>query len=339
MKQAPYRSKFIALLLTSVALCLSLCNHALAQDIADEGSFWDGFKLGGYSSAGLTAHSDGDTEAALNEVSLILSWSGNSRFSFFSELELERPLTWNEGERVQHDDSYFDLERFYFDYNLTEKINLRAGRFLTPAGRWNLLHAAPLVWTSSRPLATTRIFPISTNGVMLYGAVPLSDQGLEYSIFMETLKDQHRDEDEILFKDIYGARLNTTGDFKVGVNLLSFKERVANNPEIKMIGLDFLKYYKDWEFSGEGYQRFYSNGGNAGSGAYLQTVAPLGHDWFAIARLETLQRPNEGTTDKWLLGAAWRVTPNQILKMEVIGGDDDLPESPKGFLASFAILF
>ena len=34
------------------------------------------------------------------------------------------------------------------------------------AGRWNLIHAAPLVWTTLRPLATSRLFPTSVNGAM-----------------------------------------------------------------------------------------------------------------------------------------------------------------------------
>ena len=112
-------------------------------------------------------------EAAIDEISLILRWENDGRFKFFGELELERPISWNDNERISHKNAYLDLERLYLDYNLSEKLNLRAGRFLTPAGRWNLLHAAPLVWTTTRPLVTSRLFPASTNGLMLYGSVPI----------------------------------------------------------------------------------------------------------------------------------------------------------------------
>ncbi len=307
--------------------------------LADDENTWHGFKLGGYSSAGITFPSDGKTEAALNEISLILSWNNDGRLSFFSELELENPIRWNEDEQFYHKDSYFDLERFYFDYNLSEKVNVRAGRFLTPAGRWNLLHAAPLVWTTSRPLATSRLFPISTNGIMLFGAIPLKNDGLDYSVFVETLQDQHQDGDEILFKDVHGARIELNSRFKVGLNLMAFKERIGTTPEFKMVGLDFLTNYNHWEFSGEGFQRFCTNGSNGGSGAYLQAVAPLSNNWFGIFRLEAFQRPDEGSSDRWLVGTAWRVKPNQIFKMEIVGGDENRPDSKKGFLASFAILF
>ncbi|MGQ0443415.1 MAG: hypothetical protein ACT4OH_08265, partial [Methylophilaceae bacterium] len=203
----------------------------------------------------------------------------------------------------------------------------------------NQLHAAPLVWTSSRPLATSRLFPISTNGAMLFGAIPLEGNGIEYSVYAEVVKDQHRDGDEILFKDVHGARLELTGNTNIGFSVLEFKERIVNTPQFRMVGLDFLTHYKSWEFSGEAFQRFYTNGHDGGSGAYLQAVAPLGNQWFAIGRLETFQRPEEGSSQRWLLGTAWRVTPNHIFKMELVGGDEAREESPKGFLASFAILF
>lgn len=332
-------ASFLKTIASGFVFLLCCTPSANAEEPANTDSFWSGFSLGGYSSAGITAHSDGQTEMALNEISLITSWNNNGRVSFFSELELEEPLSWNDEKQFTHDGSYIDLERFYFDFNLSDQANIRAGRFLTPAGRWNLLHAPPLVWTSSRPLATSRLFPIGTNGVMLFGAIPLTQIGLEYSVFTEALKDQHQDGDEVLFKDIYGARIDLTGKIKTGLVLMHFKERTAGSPEFNMLGLDFLTQIEGWELSGEGFQRFYTNGKNGGSGAYLQAVAPLGNRWHAVGRLETYQHPHEGADDKWLLGLAWRRTDKQILKLEIVGGDTEHDESPKGFLASFAVLF
>lgn len=323
----------------SVALCLSVCKLATAEEAPSRPSFWDGFQVGGYSSAGLTLHSRGDTEASWNEFSLIVTWDNETRWRFFSELELEEPLQWREGNSIETHQSYLDLERFYFDYNLSEKVNLRAGRFLTPAGRWNLLHAAPLVWTTTRPLVTRRMFPNSTNGGMFFGAVPLENLGLEYNVFVEALKDQHQDGEEILFKEIRGAHVGLTGKANVGLTLMEFKERVAGDPQFRMIGFDVLYKQNGWEWSGEGYQRFYTDGKNGGSGAYLQAVAPLGQQWYAVARAETFQRPKDDAVERVLLGVVWKRTPNQLLKIEVTGGQGEAPETPKGLLTSFAILF
>lgn len=319
----------------AIALCI---NQAVAAE-AEAPSLLENFNLGGYSSAGINVHPGGKTDGALNEISLFLSWEDSGRFRFFSELGLERPLSFNEGETAVGKDFYFNLERLYVDYNLSEKINLRAGRFLNPMGLWNLVHAAPLVWTSSRPLVTSRLFPLSTNGMMFYGAVPLADSAFEYSVFAEVLKDQFEDKGEIPYKDIKGAHFTLSGKANWGLSLLEFREDIPSSPRYRMLGLDFLVQHEGWEFSGEAFQRYTSNYDDGGNGAYLQGVAPLGKQWFAVARVENFKRPAEGSSERWLLGAAWRMTPNRILKIEYIGGDEERPESPKGLLASFAILF
>ena len=330
----------------SVALLLMLCKAVHADEVANT-SDENGFSLGGYSSAGITIPREGETTAAISEISLLLAWENDSRFKFFSEIELEDPLTWDDHNKLNTKESYVNIERLYLDYNYSEKINFRAGRFLTPAGRWNLLHAAPLVWTSTRPLATSRLFPISTNGVMAFGAVPLKDSAFEYTIFVEALKDQIDDDDEIKFEHVNGARFTFGQDLNFGLNLLSFTEKTASNPRYRMLGLDFLTHYQDIEILGEAFQRWDSNNKDGGSGAYLQTAIPLSRlnnwsalqNWYGIARLEIFERPDEGRQERWLLGTTWRIKPTQLLKLEFTGGSGDQPESPRGFLASFAVLF
>ena len=325
------------LIAVSVAVTLTICKPASAADEAMENT--DGFRLGGYANAGINIHPGGRAEAALDEVSLILSWEGNSRFRFFSELEIDRPVSWQEGDGFSEEDFQLDVERLYADYNLSEKLNLRAGRFLTPAGRWNLIHAAPLVWTSLRPLATSRLFPTSINGAMFYGAAPLGNAAFEYTFFIEALQDQPEHSHEIQFKDTRGARFALSGKMNWGLSVLDFSEDIPGNPRFRMFGLDFMAQHKGWEASGDVFQRYYTNGSEGGSGGYLQGVAPLGNQWFAVARLETFQRPTDGSNERWVLGTAWRITPSRVLKMEYAGGDAERPDSPKGFVASFAILF
>jgi hypothetical protein len=331
--------KFI-ILFTSLASLLCLCKPVLADDTPN---WMDSFNLGGYTSAGLTLQRDQEAEAALNQISLLLTWSGESRWRFFSELELEHPITWNDDEQFHSKQSQLDLERLYVDYNLSEKVSFRAGRFLTPNSRWNLLHAAPLVWTSTRPLATSRLFPTGTNGVMLFGALPFMDGAFEYKLFGELLEDQEQDGDELEYQHVRGARLSFKNQSDIGVSLLSFDEKVNDNSSYTMLGLDFVTYLNNVEISGEGFQRFDSNNNDGGSGAYLQSAVPLTavglNDWYWITRLETFQRPDEGSAERWLVGAAWRVKPTQLLKLEFTGGSGDQPDSPRGFLTSFALFF
>ena len=338
---------FVIFIFVSLVLSSALSKPALA----DEGSNWlDGFQLGGYGSAGVTLHRDQEAEAAINQVSMLLSWNGDGRLSFFSELELERPLAWNDDTKFSRKEGHLDLERFYFDYNISEKINFRAGRFLTPNSRWNLLHAPPLVWTTSRPLATTQLFPTATNGMMLHGAVPFKNSAFEYKVFGELLEDQELDErDERQFEHVRGLRLSVKNQSDIGISLLSFREKGINEASYRMLGLDLVTTIKNVEISAEAFQRFNTNNRDGGSGAYLQTAVPLNglgffnssalQDWYWITRIETLQRPDLGVKERWLVGATWRVKPTQLLKLEFTGGSTGLPESPRGFSASFALFF
>lgn len=354
--------------LISVALLATLCNLAYADDAANDATevpseaVYDtdsktpfetpsethteeptNIELGGYSSASIMAPRTGSTEFNLNEISLLLSWNNNARLKFFGELELERPLSWNENKQFDSKNSYFDLERLYLDYTLSEKINIRGGRFLTPAGRWNLLHAPPLVWTGSRPLVTDYLFPTAVNGMMLHGAVPVNlggqDQSLEYAVYAEALKDQDQEDDETIYKNVVGAHVKLNNRFNPGLSIASFSEDRPGSPEYRMIGVDFITHINGWEISGEGFQRFTSSGQHGGSGAYLQTAAPLGDNWYWLTRLETFHKPEVISGERWVLGVTKRVTPKQLLKMEFIGGSDEFTDTPRGFMGSFAVLF
>lgn len=301
------------------------------------------FKVGGFSSAGITLHRDAEVEAAINELSLLISWNNLDRLSFFSELEIERPLALNDSERFSREESKLDLERLYFDYNLTEKLNFRIGRFLTPNSRWNLLRAPPLVWTNSRPLATSRLFPIATNGITLHGALPIRDVAFEYKLFTELLEDQQQDNNELKFEHVRGARFSIKSDSDIGISFLSFSERDAfggvSSASYRMLGVDFVTKLNETEISAELFQRITSKGKEGGSGAYIQTAVPIKGNWYWITRLESLNRPNEGSFERWLIGATLRVTPTQLLKFEFTGGSGNQPEAPRGFNTSYAIIF
>lgn len=327
-------------LFVSISISLALSALLCKPVLADDALHWtNNFNLGGYASAGIQLQRDQQAEAAINEVSLLLTWANESRLSFFGELEIQRPLSRNDDSKFTHKEGHLDLQRLYFDYNLSEKLNFRAGRFLTPNSRWNLLHAAPLVWTSTRPLATSRLFPTATNGIMLHGATPFISGAFEYKLFGELLEDQEQDNDELQFEHVRGVRLSLKNQSDIGISLLSFREKDTNATSLHMLGIDFLTYINHVEISGEAFQRSKLNNKDGGSGAYVQTAVPIANDWYWISRLETFKQPNKNSAERWLIGATWRVKPTQLLKLEFTGGNSDQPDSPRGFLASYALFF
>lgn len=76
-----------------------------------------------------------------------------------------------------------NIARAYVDLNLSDPIKLRFGKFITPAGIWNVDHGSPVVLTVRQPIQTTTtpIFPESQTGMMGYGTIPLGDNDLTYS--------------------------------------------------------------------------------------------------------------------------------------------------------------
>ncbi len=328
-------------------LCwLWLVSDASAEESTD---FWQAFRLGGYTSSDLRIPRTQTAQLILNQISLITTWDQGGRIKFFSELELENPLLLDTMDGLQGRHGKLDLERLYLDGNLNEYATLRVGRFLTPAGRWNQLHAPPLVWTASRPLVTLRMFPNGLNGAMIHGSVPVMEAGLDYQLYVEALKDQEKDGPEVLYKDMRGGRLafnhllwsggDNSGLNVLGLNVISYRKDQPGAPTYRLYGLDFLLERNRWEFSGEAFFRTTANGAAAGNGFYLQSAYALPNQWYLISRIEALHEVDSQNADRWVLGLTKRLKPNQLLKFELIGGSGAYQDVPRGFVSSFAMMF
>lgn len=76
-----------------------------------------------------------------------------------------------------------NIARAYVDVHIADPFKLRFGKFITPAGIWNVDHGSPVVLTVRQPIQTTTtpIFPEAQTGAMGYGNVPLGDHDLTYS--------------------------------------------------------------------------------------------------------------------------------------------------------------
>jgi hypothetical protein len=77
------------------------------------------------------------------------------------------------------------LERAWFDLFMMEEANLRVGKFITPAGIWNVDHGSPIITPVSQPNQTSffAIFPESQIGAMVYGNKYIGDHELSYNVY------------------------------------------------------------------------------------------------------------------------------------------------------------
>src|SRR5450755_1829516 len=105
---------------------------------------------------------------SVEDLSLFLTKDIGSRWKLFSETNLSESLTFT-SQGVSTSDASIEIERLYADYFASTAATIRIGKFLTPVGQWNLVHADPLVWTITRPLSTSAAFSRNATGAMIYG--------------------------------------------------------------------------------------------------------------------------------------------------------------------------
>lgn len=339
-------------LIFSALLLCCIQSPAWAEDAISDSDYRPGkgwqvpgtdFKLGGYASIAIADDRHARTTAGIDDFSLFVHWENEGKLRLFSELDIEQPAIWEEDNGLTTRHAYLALERLYADYLYSEKLNLRAGKFLTPIGRWNVIHAAPLVWTTSRPLVTERLFPTNATGAMAYGTVPAFGTMLDYSLYTAVGEDWRPDPKLDPFEEAYGMHLSLplAGNGEFGMSYANFEQKSSIGERKNLVGIDYFWTHERYEISFEGAYRFSENGSQSDEkGLYLQGVAPLSEHWYAIGRYELYDQAGTAPAmSLWLGGLAYRLSPAMILKAEYSRAVNNRIRAPEGLFASFAILF
>ncbi|HEY2861725.1 MAG TPA: porin, partial [Terracidiphilus sp.] len=124
-----------------------------------------GLRVGGYADFNFYSVQGTKTSYNVRDLSLFLTQDIGARWQLFTEIEASNPVD-NSG-HTDVDNAELDIERLYADYHASQSVTFRLGKFLSPVGEWNLVHADPLTWTVSRPLSTSAAFARHANGVMM----------------------------------------------------------------------------------------------------------------------------------------------------------------------------
>lgn len=323
-----------------------------------------GLWLGGYASVHVEDYRNQPWQAQLSDLSLFVGWE-KGHWRFFSEFEVGDALAVGNGEGLSTHHAYFDLERLYLDYIHTDALQGRFGKFLTPIGRWNQIHADPLIWTTSKPMIVEGPFPMHVSGGMAHGTVEALDRLWGYSVYGGGSNEldfkspeESRDDD---YRDIAGLRVyhGSPGQVQFGLSYARYYERTYHRGWKNLVGLDLFWTRKRYELSGEFIYRF-GGGGPLGEydepgvkdhdlwGLYLQGVAPVVGNLYAVGRFEAFQREGAAAPGYlWLGGLAYRPSPPLVFKLEYSFGRNinDIPPArdiggfSEGFAASFAVLF
>ncbi len=314
--------------------------------------------LGGYINVSYEHFESKSDTASLDDLSLFISWSPHAQIRFFAELEMESLISTH---GVADFSDSFSLERLYVDFLFTDTFSARFGQFLTPVGIWNLTHASPLVWTTSRPIVTeSQLFPSRTNGLMLTKQFIVNDHDLEFSLYVDNSdaldprkldgsNDEDRIEPEVAFKHAIGTHLiyEPIDSLRTGFSYLAFKKRADKGLSTNhLLGVDLFWGKEGYEVQMEFAYRTADDEQGSETSGYLQGVAPLGNKFFAIARYEFVDGKHQyeetivdRTTHVGVPALAWRPYIPLVIKAEYRFGTNNEKLAPSGFFTSISMLF
>jgi hypothetical protein len=315
-----------------------------------------GLTAGGYLSLQISALEGEKSKATVQDLSLFLHGDPRPDWHFFTEIEVSNPVTLTKS-GMSTTDIDLDFERFYLDHNLSARNTLRLGKFLTPVGRWNQIHADPLVWTVSRPLTTSAAFARNASGAQLYGSWPLDRSAIDYQVYIDdTAQLDPSEGHEKTYMDLSvqpnppssfrrgaGARLRyrTFDDqLQAGISVAHFQ--LKDLPGFKdMVGADLFYTRNEMEFSGElVYRKDDSPAGKSEWGGFVQAVLPLMNNFYGIVsheryKAEMFNDPVNSTS----LGITYRPSSPLSVKLERRESRGEERLAPDGWLLSVALLF
>lgn len=370
MNRPPHRrpSRFLALAALLAAFGLTAARHARAADDANgwqpapytlgQGLYFpqQGLRIGGYADLHFYDVKRQPATYSFRDISLFVTKDFGARWQAFTELDVGDALDIS-GRHSNARDSEFNVERAYVDYHAGQAINFRFGKFLTPVGEWNLVHADPLTWTVSRPLTTSAAFARHAAGAMMYGTTPVQDDDLDYWLYVDDSANLHIGQDQDHAYSSFGADRSQRNNFRhalgarvlyhllgdrlgIGLSWLDY-ELQQPRQQYRLAGVDFSWTGRWLQMTGEAIRR---SGGPPGQpaerGGFLEVEVPLRPRLYAVGRYERYRSsaPAQISTLR-TVGLNYRPVPGIVLKLERRDGNSSPRLAPAGWLASVAVLF
>lgn len=224
----------------------------------------------------------------IKHLSLFFTKDLQKEWKLFSELEFEdAPLVVsnNNTDTVTKSQGLVFLEQMYVQYHPSYDWDLRAGRFLTPAGIWSIYHYPPYVPTQRAPLMFKVIFPEVSDGVVLRKSFPIADNMLDAHFYLANGAGNPGGVDRNDSVS-YGTRVNyaldTLGQFQFGASL--YRDKDNQGAMRQSYGLHMQYSKGPFKFQTEWAQRHnhpYVTQTYDDTGAYGQITYDIGKWTFA----------------------------------------------------------
>ena len=315
---------------------------------ADQTSSWlDDIRVSGYANLTTSSPNQAPTSVDLDDLSLFVSGKFNRWLNPFLEAEAYNIPLWKEGDGAQFNSAQLVIERLYNDILVTENDTLRAGKFLAPINHWNIIHAAPLVWTTNRPVTSTYSRANYITGVNVrHDFDALTGHALEvYWQPVEEFNPKILSAQERHYQTVAGARWIAHEDLDYYLGVAFQHADVAQANEIRnSISIDGNWQHKWFELESELLftqvdtdQLHYRN---HDWGGYVQMAVPLVEHFNLIGRYEHFEFANKlAATDTALGGIVYRPVPRLSFKLEWQQTQGSVFQNQTGLYSSIAVLF
>lgn len=341
------RIKRIFCLGLTCLLGLALVSSAWAEDYhPGQGQRLGNFLISGYANIVAESPQDGPAKLSIDDLSLFVSGRVNRWLNPFLETEVSSATLLQSGDGpLGH--GRLIMERFYDDLRLSESDTLRIGKILAPVGDWNLIHAAPLVPTTTRPMTTQHGFSEYANGFS-WLRDPGTGAGPDWQIYWQPGREWLPRPSIIApehYRNIFGAHINWSSGLSDKIGLSFQQGRSVNADErYRLFGFNVRRSIGRLNLESEATSTQWS--GTAArihdreSGLYALADYALDRHWHGILEWEHFQsRRRLDPSRNTLLGFAYKPQPALVWKLEYVHQTGDAYAIPTGWLGSFAVLF
>jgi len=264
----------------------------------------------------LVKDTNGEKNVEIDDLSLILSSHINDWLNPFVEAEIFAVPLWNNRQSTSILDGSFIIERLYNDFYPIAGHRLRIGKFLAPVGQWNLIHAAPLVWTIERPQTTSFSFSNYITGFE-YGMEINSFSGSRLDFYWQPGTDfnpkplnSHPRE----YQQVLGSSLTLSDNLDGHTSIDYQYAQVRNSTEKRStLSLQKMIYLGKWSLDGQLlYTDISSNDmllSNWEGGGFIQTRYQINQNLDQYTRIELFHFSESNfTSTRWLVGFRYRFT-------------------------------
>ena len=267
----------------------------------------------------------------IHHLSLFLLKDISESWRFFSEIEFEdapRIESSVATDTVSTSQGRIIIEQMYIEYKHSLDLHFTAGRFITPAGYWNIYHYKPYVVTQSKPMMIDRFFPKFSDGLQFRKTFPVAGSQLDSNLYFVNGSGNsgRMDRNENL---AVGARVNYRADIFNGVEAgVSFYDEKDNSSirkrsygvhmKINVSWFELLTEYADRLNDPDGLENFNE------TSLYVQPKLDLGKKWVVAARYDWYD-PNDSLQDndihKYTGAVNYRFARNVTGKFEYTRND------------------